>query len=468
MRKPQNWLPPPPASMKQTFRALAHRNFRLFFAGQSVSLIGTWMQQVAMQWVVFLLARAEDPTNAGRPAFWLGVVGFASQIPAFFLAPVAGVLVDTWNRHRVIVATQTLAMLQAFLLAWLTLTDTVSIPWILGLSVVLGLVNAFDMPARQAFLSEMITNRDDLGNAIALNSSMFNGARLVGPALAAALLAAVGPGLCFLANGVSFLAVLAALLAMRVPPREIRPTHKRLYHGLREGFVYAFGFPPIRALLMLVGLVSMAGLSYAVLLPLVATDTLGGDVTTFGMLTVGGGVGALTGAVFLAARKSILGLGRWIRATPVLLGCALVGLSFCAELWQALPLLAVVGFAAMVHMGSSNTVVQTIVDEDKRGRVMSLYTMAFMGLSPLGSLLAGWVAERYGVDNALRAAGLVCLAGAAVFALRFHRLRALVRPIYVRLGILPELTSSVHPQVAPPLVLAEEDGQEAQNPAVPR
>jgi MFS family permease len=436
--------------LRQTLRALAHRNFRLFFLGQSISLIGTWMQQVAMAWVVYLLTRQEDQTHQDVSAYWLGLVNFAGQIPAFFLAPVAGVLVDHWNRHRLIIATQTLAMLQAFALAVMALNDPSVLPWILVLSVMLGLINAFDMPARQAFLTEMIDNRDDLGNAIALNSSMFNGARLVGPALAATLLAILGARVCFLANGVSYLAVIAALLAMRVTPRPRPHGNRQLYYGLREGFVYAFGFAPIRNLLLLIALVSLASMMYSILLPLIATQILGGDSWTYGLLTIASGVGALAGAVYLASRQTILGLGRWIRAMPLLLGLALVVFSFSENLWLSVTVLALAGFATMVNMGACNIVVQTIVEEDKRGRVMSLYTMAFMGMAPLGSLLGGFLASHYGPANAIRVSGGMCLVGALVFALRFHRLREMVRPIYVHMGILPEMPSGVYPAVSPP------------------
>jgi MFS family permease len=444
-------------NFRNLLRALTHRNFRLFFAGQSISLIGTWMQQVAMSWVVYVLTKNEDQTGLDVSAYWLGVVGFAGQIPAFFLAPVAGVLVDRWNRRRLVLCTQAVAMMQAFLLAGLTLSGilrtTDDIIWLVALSVVLGLVNAFDMPARQAFLTEMIDNKEDLGNAIALNSSMFNGARLVGPAIATAILYVTSAGICFLVNAVSYLAVLAALLAMRLPARQRRPARDRLYRGMREGFVYTFGFAPLRAILLLVALVSMAGMSYTVLMPLIATEVLGGDKGTFGLLTISSGAGALTGAVYLAARKSVLGLGRWIMIATALLALGLLAFSFSTSPWLSAMLLGVVGFGMMVQMGASNTVIQTIVDDDKRGRVMSLYTMAFMGMAPLGSLLAGLLAGRYGPAIALRAGGLACLAGAILFALQFQRLRAAIRPIYVRMGILPEMPSGVYPALAPPAPL---------------
>jgi MFS family permease len=455
--------------LTHTFRALAHRNFRLFFLGQGVSLIGTWMQQVAMSWVVYELTRSGDQGGEGTSAYWLGVVGFASQVPSFFLAPVAGVLVDRWNRHRLIILTQTLAMLQAFVLAALTYYGLVTVGWIVALSVVLGLVNAFDMPARQAFLTEMIDTRDDLANAIALNSSMFNGARLVGPALAAALLALVGAAVCFFLNGVSYIAVIVALFAMRVRPRAAPPVKKHLYQGLREGFAYVFGFAPIRAILLLVGLVSMAAMSYSVLLPLVAGKTLRGGPGMFGVLTTAAGFGALTGAVYLASRKTVLGLGRWILAAPAIMGAGLIVFSFAAEPALAVVSLAVIGFAMMVHMAASNTVVQTIVEDDKRGRVMSLYTMAFMGMAPLGSLLAGFLADRFGPAAALRAGGVACLLGSLAFALQFRRVRALVRPIYVSMGILPEMPSGVYPAVAPPSPLPEpKEGGEPAGAAAPQ
>ncbi|MFO0964879.1 MAG: MFS transporter [Gemmataceae bacterium] len=441
-----------------TLRALKHRNFRLFFAGQSISLIGTWMQTVAMSWVVYLLTRSADVGARDVSAYWLGVVGFAGQIPAFFLAPVAGVLVDHWNRHRLIVLTQILALVQALALAWLTLSGEVDIPWILSLSVVLGLINAFDMPARQAFLIEMIDNPEDLSNAIALNSSMFNGARLIGPGVAAALLAAVGAGICFLVNGVSYIAVIIALLAMRVPPRPANVTKKHILHNLREGFAYTFGFAPMRSILLIVGLVSMVATALTVLMPLIATRVLSGDVMTFGSLTIASGVGALAGAVYLAARKSVLGLGRWIMAAPAILGLALLAFSFSGVAWLSLPLLTVTGFSVMVSMGSCNIVMQTIVEEDKRGRVMSIYTMAFMGMAPLGSFVSGCIASYFGPENAIRAAGVACLAGALAFALQFKRLREMVRPIYVSKGILPEMASGVYPAVAElPSLVAETD-----------
>ncbi len=415
-------------------RALAHRNFRLYFFGQGVSLIGTWMQQVATAWLVWLLTGSAE---------WLGVVTFAGQIPAFFLSPLAGVFVDRLDRHRLLLVTQTLAMLQAFALAALALTGTANVANLTVLSLLLGLVNAVDMPVRQAFLTELIGGREDLGNAIALNSSVVNGARLVGPALAGVVLARTSAGVCFFANGVSYLAVLAALAAVRVAPRPAGPPHGPVLAGLREGLAYAFGFAPIRAVLLLLALVSLAGMSYAVLLPVVAAEMLHGGPTTYGWLSASAGVGALVAAAFLAARKSVLGLGRLIATAPGLFGLGLLAFSWCDALWEALALLALCGFAMMLHLAASNTVLQTIVEEDKRGRVMSLYTMAFLGVAPFGNLIAGFLAGRLGPAATLRLAGLTCLAGSLAFLLAFPRLRTQVRPIYVRMGILPGLDSAL-------------------------
>ncbi len=415
-------------------RALSHRNFRLFLFGQGISLIGTWMQQVALAWLVFELTGS---------SFWLGVVGFCGQAPALVLAPFAGVFVDRWNRLRLLLLTQTLMMLQAFALAALALTGRANVPWVLGLSVFLGVLNVFDMTARQAFYTEMVERPEDLANAIALNSSMVNGSRLVGPALAGLLLAETSAGVCFLVNGVSYLAVLAALLAMRLVPRP-RPRHRgRVLAGLREGLAYALGFAPIRAILLLLALVSLMGMSYSVLLPVFAQDVLGGGAYTFGLLGAAAGVGALVGALQLAARPTVLGLGRWIALMPALFGAALIGFSFSKTLWLSLPLLMMAGFAMMVQMASSNTVLQTIVEEDKRGRVMSLYTMAFLGTAPLGSLLAGWLAEVIGPQNMVRLGGACCAAGSLLFAAQLPRLREKVRPIYVRMGILPQVAAGL-------------------------
>jgi MFS family permease len=416
--------------------ALKHRNFRLFFFGQGISLIGTWMQQVAMIWLVYRLSDSE---------FLLGLVGFCSLGPSFLLAPVAGVFSDRWNLHRTIIATQTLAMLQAAALVALTLGGVIAVWHILLLSVLLGLVNAFDVPARQAFLVQMVEGRQSLPSAIGLNSSMFNGARLVGPAIAGLLIDAAGEWLCFFVNAVSYVAVLVALLAMRVtPPARARPP-QRVLHELREGLVYAFGSPAIRALLLLLAVVSLAAMPLSVLMPVFAKEVLHGGPGTLGMLTAAMGLGALGGALVLAARKSVLGLGRLIAWASSVVGLGLFGFALSGELWLSLVLLAITGFAMMMGMAASNTILQTIVEDDKRGRVMSLYTMAFLGTAPLGSLLAGFLASHVGAVPTVQAAGAVCLAGSLVFARRLPALRRVVHPIYQRIGVLPEATSAVPP-----------------------
>lgn len=420
--------------MRSTLRALAHRNYRLYFFGQGVSLIGTWMQQLAMMWLVYELEHS---------ALLLGAVGFASQIPTLFVAPLAGVFTDRWNRHRTLMATQSLALVQAVALTAIAWTGWVEVWVILALSVGLGVINAFDIPTRQAFLTDLIERPEDLANAIALNSSLFNGARLIGPALAGFVIAATGEWFCFLLNALSYVAVLAALAAIRV--RERRRPSERLpvLEGLKEGMSYAFRFAPIRSLLLLVGLVSFMSMPLSVLMPLFADNVLGGGASTLGELTAAQGLGALAGALYLASRKSILGLGRWIAAGAATVGLGMAAFSWITEFWLACAVLLIVGGAMMVQMAASNTIVQTIVDEDKRGRVMSLYTLAFIGMAPLGSLAAGGLASRIGAPGAMRVCGAACVLGGLLFASQLPRLRAAIRPVYVRAGILPEIAQGM-------------------------
>ena len=392
--------------VQHIFRALRHRNYRLFFGGQTISLVGTWMQQIAMSWLVYRL------TNS---AFLLGIVGFLGQIPTFLLAPFAGVIADKYNRHRVLIITQTLAMLQALILSALVLANCITVGHIMTLSVFLGLVNSFDIPVRQAFTVEMIEEREDLGNAIALNSSMVNAARLIGPSLAGVLIAAFGEGICFLLNGVSYIAVIGSLLAMKITPRQIRPSDAHVLHGLREGFVYAFNFAPIRSILILLALVSLMGVPYQVLMPVFAKDIFHGGPITLGFLTAMSGVGALTGAIYLAGRKSVIGLGKIIPLFSGLFGLAVIAFALSGVLWFSMPVICVAGFAMMIQMAASNTVLQTVVEEDKRGRIMSLYTMSFMGMVPFGNLLAGSLGGKIGAPNTLLLGGTCCIIGALVF-----------------------------------------------------
>ena len=414
---------------KLVFRAFQHRNYRLFFGGQGISMIGTWMQQIAINWLVFRLTHS---------ALLLGVIGFTSRIPTFVFAPFAGVFVDRWNRHRLLVTTQVLAMFQAFALAFLVLSGNVQVWHIIVLSLVLGLVNAFDVPVRQALVVNMIERREDLGNAIALNSSMVNGSRLVGPSIAGFLIATVGEGICFLLNGVSFIAVIISLLAMDLPrqPKKAQGSHP--WHDLKEGFSYAFGFPPIRSILLLLALVSLMGMPYAVLMPIFAENILKGGPQAFGFLLGATGVGALAGAIFLASRKTVLGLGRIIVMASSVFGIGLVSFSLSRIYSLSLALMVLTGFGMMVNMTSSNTVLQTIVEEDKRGRVMSFYTMAFMGMVPFGSLLAGSLAHTIGAPVTVLIGGLSCMLGSFLFARQLPMLRKMVRPIYVQKGILLE------------------------------
>jgi MFS family permease len=416
-------------------RALAHKNYRLFFAGQSISLIGTWMTRIATAWLVYRLTGS---------ALLLGVVGFAGQIPSFLLAPLAGVLVDRWNRQRLLVITQVLAMFQSLALALLTMTGLIKMWHVIVLSVLQGLINSFDMPARQAFVVEMVEKREDLANAIALNSSMVNAARLLGPSIGGVVIAAVGEGWCFMIDAVSYIAVIASLLAMTITARVIQPTNEaNIFQQLREGWSYATRFAPIRNVLLLLALVSLVGMPYTVLMPVFANDVLHGGPNTLGLLMAASGVGALAGALFLAARKTVLGLGKFIPLMAGAFGAGLIAFSFTRVLWLSLALMVVTGLGFMVQMAVSNTVLQTIVDEDKRGRVMSFYTMAFMGTAPFGSLLAGSVADRIGTPHTLLCGGIGCILGALWFATTLSDLRRDVRPIYERIGILPEVATGI-------------------------
>ncbi|MGA2464545.1 MAG: MFS transporter [Thermodesulfobacteriota bacterium] len=416
-------------SLKLIFRALSHRNYRLFFGGQGISLIGTWMQQIAMSWLVYRLTDS---------ALLLGVVGFTSRIPTFLLASLAGVLADRWNRYRVLVITQTLSMIQAMILAILVLTGAIAVWHIIFLSLSLGLINALDIPTRQSFVVDMIEKREDLGNAIALNSSIVNGARLIGPSVAGMLIATLGEGMCFLLNGLSFIAVIFALLAMKITPKKREAQSSKVFQGLKEGFSYAFGFAPIRSVLLLLGLVSLMGMPFTVLMPIFAEKILHGGPQALGFLSGATGVGAIAGSIYLASRKSVLGLGRIIVISSNLFGIGLIGFSLSRLFWLSLLMMLLTGFGMMVEMASSNTVLQTIVEEDKRGRIMGFYTMAFMGMVPFGSLLAGTLANNIGAPNTVMIGGVACILGSVLFAKKLPSLRRITRPIYVEKGIISE------------------------------
>jgi MFS family permease len=425
-------------------RALRHRNYRLFFAGQAISLIGTWLSQVATSWLVYRLTGS---------ALLLGVNAFASQAPLFFLGPFAGVLIDRLDRKRVLLGTQCAAMLQSALLAYFALAGRIDVVHIVALSLFQGFITVLDMPARQSLVLDLIDDRADLPNAVALNSSMFNVARLLGPSIGGLLIAATSEGVCFLVDAVSYLAVIASLLRLEVPRRAAQP-RADIVAQLRDGVDYALGFPPIRAILALLAVASLLGMPYATLMPMVVRAVFGGEASLLGFMTAASGLGALVAALYLASRATVVGLGRMIAWGAGVFGLALVGLSLSR--WVALSqvLMALAGFGMMIQMASGNTVLQTIVDDDKRGRVMSLYSMAVFGITPFGSLLAGSCADWLGAPITLALGGGACLLNAFVFARTLPELRRHVRPIYQRLGILPELAQGVAsaspPSIPPP------------------
>jgi MFS family permease len=389
----------------EIFRALRYRNFRLFFSGQSISLVGTWMQAIAMSWLVYRL------TNS---PLLLGLVGFSSQIPTFILGPFAGVIADRFSRHRILIFTQTIAMLQAFILAFLTLSGRINVWEVVALGFFLGCVNSLDIPARQAFIVEMVEGKEDLSN-----------------------------GLCFLVNGISFTAVIISLLAMTIRKTAAKSDGANILKELAEGFNYAYGFIPIRYILLLLSVVSLTGMSYVVLMPVFARDVLHGGPGTFGFLMASAGIGALCATAYLASRKTVLGLARNIPLYSSIFSVAMIVFSLSRNLWFSLVALAVAGFGLMSHMASSNIILQTIVDDDKRGRVMSLYAMAFIGMAPFGSLLAGALAARIGATNTLVFGGIVCIFSSFLYARKRPLLRKYMHPVYKKMGIIPEIATGI-------------------------
>jgi MFS family permease len=403
----------------EAIRALRHRNYQLFFGGQLISLIGTWMQNVAQSWLVYRLTGS---------SLLLGLVGFAGQIPVFLLAPVGGAAADRWNRHRIVIGTQISAMTLALLLAGITLLGYVQVWHVLLLAALLGVVNAFDVPARQAFVVDMV-GKDDLPNAIALNSSMFNGARIVGPAVAGLLVAVIGEGWCFFANGVSYIAVIAGLLLMQLAPRPAVPKPGSALAHMVEGFQFVWRTRPIRALLLQLGIVSLMGMPYAVLMPIFADRILHSGARGLGFLMGATGVGALGGAIALAMRRGLRGLGRWVAYAAGAFGICLILFSLSRSFWLSTALLVPVGFAFILQMASSNTLIQSMVPDRLRGRVMAVYSMMFMGMAPLGALGAGITASRLGAPAAVMIGGAVCILSAAVFGGRLPSLRQEAREL---------------------------------------
>ena len=415
------------------WRALRHRNFRLFFGGQTISLIGTWMTRIATSWLVYRLTGS---------ALLLGTISFAGQIPTFLFAPIAGVLVDRMDRRKVLVWTQALSMVQSLALAALTLSHLnlsphIMIDWLLILSVTQGIVNAFDMPGRQAFMVKMVDDRNDLSNAIAINSSMVNMARLVGPSLAGMLIAVSSEGWCFLIDGISYIAVIASLLMMRVEAPAARRVSASALSEMKAGWTYVWESLPIRTILLLFAVISFMGMPFVVLMPIFAAKVLHGGPHTLGFLMGAMGVGALVSALSLAARKSVRGLVRMIPISAAVFGLGLIGFGLSRWFWPSMVMVFVAGMGMMQGMAGSNTVIQTIVTEDKRGRVMSYYTMAFMGMAPFGSLLAGTMATAIGAPRTVILNGAACLLGAAWFMTRLPALRREIRPIYQEMGIVP-------------------------------
>jgi MFS family permease len=422
--------PEKPASSRDyshAWRALRHRNFRLFFGGQSISLIGTWMTRIATAWLVYRLTKS---------SLLLGTVSFAGQIPTFLLAPFAGVLVDRMDRRKVLIWTQVLAMVQSLALAALTLTKVINIHEVLALSVFQGVINAFDMPGRQAFMVVMVKDRGDLSNAIAINSSMVNLARLVGPSLAGLVIAATNEGWCFLIDGVSYIAVILSLLMMQVPADAVKRAAASMLDQLKEGWTYVSNFAPIRTILLLFALISLMGMPFVVLMPVFAAQVLHGGAHTLGFLMGALGVGALISALSLVVRKSVRGLLKMIPVAATVFGIGLVGFGFSNLQWLSLLLMLVIGFGMMQGMTASNTIIQTLVPEDKRGRVMSYYTVAFVGMAPFGSLMAGGLAHAIGAPRTVMLSGIACIAGSLWFWSRLKFIRKDIRPIYEQLGIL--------------------------------
>jgi MFS family permease len=412
-------------ALSNTLRALRHRNFQLFFGGQLISLTGTWMQNVAQAWLVYRLTGS---------SLLLGSVGFASQIPVFLFAPIGGIVADRFNRHRVVIGTQITSMILAFILAALTLTGRVQVWQVFVLASLMGVVNAFDIPARQSFLVDMV-GKEDLMNAIALNSSMFNGARIIGPAVAGILVASIGEGWCFFVNGVSYIAVIAGLLLMKLQPRSYqRPAGSPLEHII-EGFRFVRRTAPIRAILLLLGLISLVAMPYAVLMPVFADRILHGGARGLGILMGATGVGALLAALTLATRTGVYGLGRWVAFACAGFGVSLLLFSFSRNFWLSTALLLPVGFCMMLETSSSNTLIQAMVPDHLRGRVMAVYSMMFMGMAPFGALLGGALADRIGAPLTVAMGAVACIGGAALFGLQLPKIRVEARQLIVQQAV---------------------------------
>jgi MFS family permease len=430
-------------SLSHAWRALRHRNFKLFFFGQSISVIGTWMTKVATSWLVYRMTHS---------ALLLGFVSFAGQIVSFALGPFAGVWVERLNRRKLLLWTQAAAAVQSLALAALTLTHVITLWEIIALTALQGLINAFDMPGRQSFLVQMVEDTDDLSNAIAINSSMANGARLIGPAIAGVVIGAVGEGWCFLIDGFSYFAVIASLMMMRIHPKfkDVARNTRGMLEQMLEGWDYVRTFRPIRSILLLFALVSLMGYSYSVLLPVFAGQVLRRGAYTLGALTTASGIGALASGLSLAVRKSVVGLTRMVQIAVAILGGALILFGLSHTVWLSLVLMVFVGFGLMQGASISNTIIQALVPEDKRARVMSYYTMAFFGAAPFGSLLAGALAHRIGAPHTVIVTGAFCIVGSLWFTFELPKVRAVMRPIYEQMGLLPARGLNLIPNPSEP------------------
>jgi MFS family permease len=421
-------------AFKNIFTSLHSRNYRLYFTGQGISLVGTWMQNIALSWLVYRLTGS---------VFLLGLIGFTSQIPTFILAPFSGVLTDRYSRLKIMTLTQVFFMLHALTMALLVLFNLIEVWQIIALSIVFGIISAFDAPARQSLVIELIDNPNDLGNAIALNSAIFNGARLVGPAVAGIAIAAVGEGICFLLNTISFVAVIIALLQIKIPVKQVDIHPSNFKKSFIEGLHYTFQSMPIRTLIIILAMLSLFGMPFIVLLPAYAKEILQGSSDTLGYLMSALGAGALIAAMYMAARKTVLGLGRIIAASIVIMGLSIVLASFSGKMYFSLIVFFFGGLSMILSLSSINTMLQTIADEDKRGRVMSFYAMALMGTAPIGNLLAGTIASGIGISFTILICGIITALSGIWFELNRKSLRKYVRPIYINKGILPGLPNDI-------------------------
>ena len=388
------------------FRSLKSKNFLIFFIGQAISLIGTWIQYTAIGWMVYRLT--------GSP-FLLGAVGFAGKIPTSLFAPFAGVLADRWSRYNILIITQILALLQSLLLALLVVTDNINIFYIMGLTFFYGIIRAFEIPTRHSFIADLTDTREDLVNAIALNSISFNTARLIGPSIGGLIISLHGEGICFFINTVSFFAIIISLFMIKNIPGRILSEDRNIIQGVKEGISYCFRIKPIGAVLLIIALISLMGMPYNELMPIFAKEIYKGGAHTLGFIMSASGLGSLVGAIVLATKKTYKGLEKIIPASVILFGLGLIAFSMSSTLWLSLALIFLAGFGMMLAITTCNTLLQTTVDEDKRGRVMSLYTMSFMSMLPLGSILAGTVATRIGAPNTVIIGGIFCILGAGVF-----------------------------------------------------